>query len=87
VNFVLTVVREFLRHDMTVGAVPPDVLSRLHPISDDLDLLSPTLTTVRLGDETVDSAPNRLLSMASHTGRAGMVPDPARQGRLTSGST
>ncbi len=34
VNFVLTVVREFLRHGVDVGAVPSQVLSQLYRISD-----------------------------------------------------
>jgi integrase/recombinase XerD len=35
VNFVLTVVREFLRHGVDVATVSPDVLSKLYRISDD----------------------------------------------------
>ena len=35
VNFILTVVREFLRHGVTVGTVSPEVLSKLYRISDD----------------------------------------------------
>jgi site-specific recombinase XerD len=38
VNFVLTVVREFLRHGVEVGTVPPQVLSKLYRISDDRHL-------------------------------------------------
>jgi len=34
VNFVLTVVRDFLRHGVDIGAVPPQVLSQLYRISD-----------------------------------------------------
>jgi integrase/recombinase XerD len=38
VNFVLTVVREFLRHGVDVGTVSPQVLSKLYRISDDRNL-------------------------------------------------
>jgi len=38
VNFVLTVVREFLRHGVDVGTVPSQVLSKLYRISDDRHL-------------------------------------------------
>jgi integrase/recombinase XerD len=38
VNFVLTVVRELIRHGVDVGTVPPQVLSRLYRISDDSHL-------------------------------------------------
>lgn len=34
VNFILTVVREFLRYGVTVGTVSPEVLSQLYKISD-----------------------------------------------------
>jgi len=38
VNFVLTVVREFLKHEVTIGAVPAEVLTRLYQIADARDL-------------------------------------------------
>jgi integrase/recombinase XerD len=38
VNFVLTVVREFLRHGVDSGAVPADVLRKLYRVSDDRHL-------------------------------------------------
>jgi integrase/recombinase XerD len=38
VNFVLTVVREFLRYGVEVGNVSPDVLSKLYRVSDDRHL-------------------------------------------------
>jgi integrase/recombinase XerD len=38
VNFVLTVVREFLRYGVEAGSVPPQVLRRLYRISDDRHL-------------------------------------------------
>jgi integrase/recombinase XerD len=38
VNFVLTVVREFLRYGVEVGSAPPQVLSRLYRVSDDRHL-------------------------------------------------
>jgi integrase/recombinase XerD len=38
VNFVLTVVRELLRHGVEAGTVPPEVLGQLYRISDDARL-------------------------------------------------
>jgi integrase/recombinase XerD len=38
VNFILTVVREFLRHGVDVGTVSPEVLSKLYKLSDGRNL-------------------------------------------------